>query len=142
MTSRPLIALLAGTVFGVGLAVSQMINPQKVLSFLHLGPSWDPSLALVLAAALAVSFAGHRLTKGRSKPVFDDRFHLPDTTRVDARLMLGAVIFGLGWGLAGYCPGPALAALATGSWEAPVFVVAMILGSTAHDLLDRLRQRH
>lgn len=142
MNVRPMIALFAGLVFGVGLGVSQMINPEKVLSFLHISSQWDPSLALVMGAALAVSLAGYRLSIRRSKPVLDERFHLPESTTVDRRLIGGAAIFGAGWGLAGYCPGPAIAALSSGSWEPPLFVLAMLVGSALYDRLHLVIGEH
>ena len=122
-------ALLAGVLFGLGLAVSQMINPQKVQSFLDVFGQWDPSLALVMLAAVAVSFAGFRFAAGRDAPLLDTSFHAPSRRDLDGRLLTGAAIFGIGWGLAGYCPGPAISALALSTWEPLVFLVAMAAGS-------------
>jgi len=125
-------AILAGLLFGAGLAVSQMANPAKVLAFLDVGaiPSggWDPSLALVMAGALAVTFVGFRLARTRTKPLAGERFEWPTRTDIDARLVAGSAIFGIGWGLVGYCPGPAIASLAWGRSETIVFVLAMIAG--------------
>ena len=125
---RGISALVAGIVFGVGLAVSQMVNPEKVLAFLNIAGSWDPSLMFVMAGAIAVTFVGFRLFSSQS-PLFAERLELPTNTQIDNRLVIGAVIFGLGWGLAGYCPGPAIAGLGSGSMEPPIFLGAMIAGS-------------
>lgn len=130
-------ALLAGTLFGLGLAVSQMVNPEKVLAFLNVSGDWDPSLALVLAAALAVSAIGYRLAVRRDAPLLADRFRLPSRTDLDAKLIGGAAIFGAGWGLAGYCPGPAISAIALGSWEPFVFIAGLALGSLIQSLIGR-----
>lgn len=130
-------ALLAGVLFGLGLAVSQMVNPEKVLAFLNLSGDWDPSLALVLAAALAVSAIGYRLAIRRDAPLLADAFRLPSRTDLDAKLFGGAAIFGVGWGLAGYCPGPAISAVALGTWEPFVFIAALALGSLTHSLIGR-----
>lgn len=127
---------LAGLLFGLGLTVSQMINPEKVIAFLNISGDWDPSLALVMAAAVLVNFVGFRLTMRRTQPVFADVFHLPSRKDLDGRLIAGAAIFGVGWGLGGYCPGPALAALSIGSWEPVVFILAMILGSLTYRFLE------
>lgn len=135
-TRRALAGLFTGTLFGVGLAVSQMANPEKVLSFLRLVPGWDPSLLLVMGGAVAVTFVGFRLVTRRA-PLFDTRHHLPGNRIIDVRLLAGAVIFGLGWGLAGYCPGPALAGLASGSSEPVLFVLAMLAGSQLGRLTER-----
>lgn len=106
-----------------------MTNPEKILSFLIIRPEWDPSLLIVMAAALAVTGVGYRLMKP-DEPLFDTTFYLPDTTRsVDARLVSGSAIFGLGWGIAGYCPGPAITGLASMLADPIVFVIAFIVGS-------------
>ncbi|MEQ8484947.1 MAG: YeeE/YedE family protein [Pseudomonadales bacterium] len=135
MTS--LAALLSGAVFGVGLSVAQMTNPAKVLAFLDVGGAWDPSLALVMLAALTVSALGLRLVGGRPAPLLAPTFSAPSRRDIDGRLIGGAALFGIGWGLAGYCPGPALAALAFGTREALVFVAAMAAGMWAQGALDR-----
>jgi uncharacterized membrane protein YedE/YeeE len=126
------VALLAGTLFGAGLAVSQMTNPAKVQNFLDVFGSFDPSLALVMGAALAVSAVGFRIASHRSAPLCADGFSAPASGKIDARLLLGAALFGVGWGLAGFCPGPALAALSQGLFEVVLFVVAMLVGVAAH----------
>ncbi len=121
-------ALGAGFVFGTGLWVSGMANPKKVLGFLDLAGNWDPSLMLVMGGALAVALPGFRFVLKRSAPLFEKQFHLPQKVRLDLPLAAGAVLFGAGWGIAGYCPGPALTALAGLSKESIVFVTAMIAG--------------
>ncbi len=107
-------ALVAGILFGIGLAVSQMINPAKVIGFLDIFGRWDPSLVLVMAGAVVVAFVGFRLVQSRSAPLFGKRFELPTRRDLDSRLIGGAAIFGIGWGLTGFCPGPAIASLAFG----------------------------
>src|SRR5262249_10650911 len=108
-----------GLVFGIGLLVSGMSNPAKVLNFLDLGGiatgNWDPSLAFVMAGAVAVTFVGYRIALRRVRPLFGERFHLPAKRELDLRILAGPAIFGVGWGLAGFCPGPALVALGYGS---------------------------
>lgn len=124
---------LAGALFGAGLALSGMTDARRVLGFLDITGAFDPTLAWVLAAALLVSALGQRWVLRRARPLLADRFQLPAAGSVDARLLLGAVLFGIGWGWAGYCPGPALAGLAVGSREALWFVPAMLLGVVVHD---------
>ena len=133
---RSAVALLAGILFGLGLAVSQMVNPAKVLGFLDIAAAWrpvaggwDPSLAFVMAGALAVSAVGFRLALKRSAPIFATAFELPRATAIDGRLVAGAAIFGLGWGLVGFCPGPALASLVFGLPQSFIFVAAMVAGA-------------
>jgi uncharacterized membrane protein YedE/YeeE len=132
-------ALGAGTLFGIGLVVSQMIDPGKVLAFLDIAGRWDPSLALVMAAALAVAIPGFRLTAARRAPMFGGSFDQPRQRPIDGRLLAGAAVFGTGWGLVGFCPGPAIAALAFGKWQALVFVLAMLTGAAAFHLGPRRR---
>lgn len=122
-------ALIAGAIFGLGLAVSGMTDPDKVLNFLDVGGRWDPSLALVMGAALAVAVPGFAWLRRRGCTLDGSALPPPPSGGVDRRLLLGSVLFGIGWGLAGYCPGPALANLAHGSMEVVVFVVAMLAGS-------------
>ncbi|WP_018147759.1 DUF6691 family protein [Henriciella marina] len=135
--ARNLIALVAGLVFGLGLVISQMINPEKVIAFLDLFGNWDPSLAFVMGAALIVTAIGYRLVWTRARPVLADRFQVPGNKKVDARLAVGAVLFGLGWGLVGLCPGPAIAALTVGGMPALLFLAAMAIGMLAFELFDR-----
>lgn len=131
---RSLAALLTGLLFGVGLAWSQMVYPQKVLAFLDVaGGHWDPSLALVMLGALAVTLPAFAVILKRGGPLLDVRFYLPDKTAPDARLLVGAALFGVGWGLAGYCPGPAIAALAIHWREALPFLLATAAGGWLAD---------
>ncbi|CAM3213897.1 hypothetical protein SAMN04488021_101137 [Paracoccus aminovorans] len=125
---RLLSALLAGLIFGAGIALSGMINPAKVLDFFDLAGTWDPSLAFVMAGALAVTFVGYRLVLRRAEPLFDIRFHLPTRRDLDPRLIGGSALFGVGWGIAGFCPGGAIPALGLGQPDAVIFVGAMLGG--------------
>lgn len=128
MRARQLIALAAGLVFGAGLVVSGMTQPMKVLGFLDITGRFDASLVLVMVGAIGVHFFGYRIAKRRSAPVFDEKFHLPTGTQIDAKLIVGAVLFGVGWGIGGYCPGPGIVALAGGGYSALTFVFAMLIG--------------
>jgi uncharacterized membrane protein YedE/YeeE len=121
-------AFIVGTLFGVGLALSQMTNPERVIGFLDITGRWDPTLALVMAGALIVTLPGFYLVLRRGQPVIDRQFHLPTQSKIDRRLLFGAALFGVGWGLAGMCPGPALAALVSGQTGLFLFVGAMIAG--------------
>ncbi|MFT4826374.1 MAG: putative membrane protein YedE/YeeE [Halioglobus sp.] len=124
-----LAAAMSGILFGLGLAISQMINPDKVISFLDITGDWDPSLALVLFAAVSATAVGFAFANKRSQPLFADAFHLPTRSDLDPGLVLGAAIFGIGWGLVGYCPGPAIAASTSGAMQPLLFVGAMLVGS-------------
>lgn len=121
-------ALLAGLIFGAGIALSGMINPAKVLNFFDLAGQWDPSLIFVMAGALVVTFIGYRIVWRRSAPLFDIRFHLPTRHDLDPALIGGAAVFGIGWGIAGFCPGGAIPALGLGRIDAVIFVAAMVAG--------------
>jgi uncharacterized protein len=125
---RSLFAFLAGLVFGLGLVISGMANPAKVLNFLDVAGAWDPSLAFVMAGAAAVTFIGYRLAWRQSKPMLGDSYDAPSSTAIDRPLVAGAAIFGIGWGVSGYCPGPALTALPLLAPGTVVFVPAMLLG--------------
>ena len=125
---RALTGLLAGLVFGTGLIVSGMADPAKVVNFLDLAGTWDASLAFVMAGAVAVSFAGYRLVWRRTKPLLMQRFDLPSATAIDGRLLAGAALFGIGWGIGGFCPGPALTSVTLAAPGTLAFVSAMILG--------------
>lgn len=122
------IGLLSGLIFGAGLAVSGMVNPAKVLNFFDVAGTWDPSLAFVMAGALAVTMIGYRLALARSAPAYAPRFHVPAARQVDRRLIGGAALFGLGWGLSGFCPGPAIASLTTLSAQPVIFIAGMLAG--------------
>jgi uncharacterized membrane protein YedE/YeeE len=134
-----LVQFAIGLLFGLGLVVAGMSDPAKVLNFLDLAAiakgGWDASLAFVMAGAIAVTFAGYRLVLRRGRPVFAERFELPTATDLEARILAGPAVFGVGWGLAGFCPGPALTALATGGAPAWVFLAAMFAGMAGARLL-------
>jgi len=121
-------AALAGVIFGIGLLLSGMANPGKVLGFLDLAGRWDPSLAMVMAGAIAVGLAGFSVAKRRTHSMLKLPMQLPTATAIDHRLVIGSALFGIGWGLAGVCPGPALVTLAMGIPQAIIFVVAMLVG--------------
>jgi uncharacterized protein len=128
-----LASLLCGLVFGAGLLISQMVQPAKVLAFLDIFGAWDPSLAVVMVAALAVSTPGFMLVKRHARPVLAAECLWPTKTNIDRSLVAGSALFGIGWGLVGLCPGPALENLATLSPDVIVFVVAMTAGMVLHD---------
>ncbi|WP_214000142.1 DUF6691 family protein [Arsukibacterium sp.] len=121
-------ALLSGLLISAGIAVSKMIDPQKVLNFLDVTGNWDPSLALVMAAALLIYTLGYRLVLKSDAPLLNKQYFLPSKHHLDRSLLAGAAIFGVGWGLAGYCPGPAIAALPAASSGTAGFVIMMVLG--------------
>ncbi|MDJ0949548.1 MAG: YeeE/YedE family protein [Alphaproteobacteria bacterium] len=135
---RLVVALSAGVIFGLGLGVSQMVDPAKVLGFLDLAGSWDPSLALVMGGALAVTLVAFRKRLRPERPVLAGRFELPTATALDARLLLGSALFGVGWGLVGLCPGPAVAGLAYGLPATMVFLAAMVAGMALARLIPKL----
>ncbi|MEI7967804.1 MAG: YeeE/YedE family protein [Betaproteobacteria bacterium] len=128
---------LAGLLFGSGLLLAGMTDPGKVLGFLDLAGSWDPSLALVMGGAISVGVFAFRGAGKRTRSLLGGALHLPTSQDIDVRLLAGALVFGIGWGLAGFCPGPAVVSMAAGTPEAMVFVVAMIAGMLAFDLVDR-----
>ncbi|WP_444902660.1 DUF6691 family protein [Microbulbifer sp. CnH-101-E] len=123
-----LTALLAGLIFGLGLLLSGMANPEKVLGFLDIAGAWDPSLALVMAGAIAVSLPAFQLFKGRSQSLLKQTIQLPTNNHIDRRLLIGGLMFGAGWGLAGFCPGPAIVASGAGQEKALIFTLAMLAG--------------
>ncbi|RUM96760.1 YeeE/YedE family protein [Pseudaminobacter arsenicus] len=130
-----LVNLALGLLFGAGLVVSGMSDPAKVLNFLDLFGAWDPSLAFVMGGAVLVTFLGYRLVLARGEPIVGNRFHLPTRGDIDARIVAGPAIFGIGWGLGGFCPGPALTAVGLGATGTLAFIPAMILGMWAARLL-------
>ena len=130
-------SLGAGLLFGIGLWVSGMANPKKVLGFLDVTGDWDASLLLVMGGAVAVTLLAFRVVLKRSSPLFEKKFHIPEKKDIDLPLVAGSAIFGIGWGIAGYCPGPALTALAALSAESIVFVAAMSAGGLLHRILPR-----
>lgn len=135
---RVLAALFAGALFGLGLALSRMTDPTVILSFLDVSGDFDPTLAFVLGGAVAATALLFPLVMKQPRPIFDEAFKLPTATAIDKPLLIGAAIFGIGWGLAGYCPAPALVAAAAGVSSAWLFVPAMLAGA----LLHRLGQRY
>lgn len=139
MTARLLAAIVSGLIFGAGLLISDLINPGRSLAFLDVAGSWDPSLAFVMGGALIPSAVAHIIRGRCSAPLLDSRFYVPVNTSIDRKLVTGAALFGLGWGLVGFCPGPAIAALSTGRWEAVLFAAAMLVGMSLYRLSRRQR---
>ena len=119
---------LTGLLFGIGISISGMANPAKVLNFFDIAGAWDASLIFVMGGALVTTFFGYRVVLGRAAPVFDRSFGVPTARGIDARLVGGSAVFGIGWGIAGFCPGGALPALGTGRWEVFAFVGALTVG--------------
>ena len=134
-----LTSLLTGLVFGLGLIVSGMANPAKVLGFLDVGGAWDPSLALVMAGAIAVGFVAFLFAKNRTLSLMGTEMKLPTASHIDRRLVMGSTLFGIGWGIAGFCPGPGLVALGMGESKALVFVAAMLIGMIMFEVLELRR---
>lgn len=134
-------ALLSGLLFGLGLLVSGMADPNKVLGFLDLAGAWDPSLAFVMAGAIAVGVVAFAVARKRTVSYLGLDLKLPTATPLDGRLIAGSVLFGVGWGVVGLCPGPALVALGTGQFKAVVFVLAMLAGMGLFELLELRRAR-
>lgn len=132
-----LIEFLVGLLFGLGLLLSGMTDPGKVLGFLDLAGAWDPSLALVMGGAVALSFVGFALAKKRGTTLQGAPLLLPQSTQINRRLVIGSVMFGVGWGLAGFCPGPAWVTMAAGHTQAAVFVAAMVVGMVLFELAER-----
>ena len=125
---RFIVIYLIGVIFGTGIVLSGMANPAKVINFFDVAGSWDPSLAFVMGGALIVTAIGYRLVFGRARPIWEGRFNLPTARNLDARLLGGSAVFGVGWGISGFCPGGALPALGTGKPEVFIFVAAMLAG--------------
>jgi hypothetical protein len=132
---------IVGLLFGWGLLISGMTDPAKVIGFLDLAGSWDPSLALVMGGAIAVGFFAFGTAKKRTSNFLGGALHLPTSRDLDKRLLLGALLFGAGWGLAGFCPGPGIVSMAAGQPKAMVFVVAMLAGMLVFEWIDRLGRR-
>ena len=143
MTSKPdtknharnIVALLSGLTFAIGLGLAGMTNPAKVIGFLDVTGDWDPSLGIVMAAAIAVYLPVVRKLQGKGAPRLDVKFHWPTKIHIDRRLVLGATLFGIGWGLAGYCPGPAIVVATTATVPALVVIASMVAGMVAQHLL-------
>jgi uncharacterized membrane protein YedE/YeeE len=138
-TLRNLAALGSGVVFGLGLSLAQMTNPDKVLNFLDISGAWDPSLLLVLGGAVVLCALGYRLVLRRGAPLWDGLFHLPLSRAIDTPLVVGSALFGIGWGLSGYCPGPVIASIGFGNPEA-LWVLPSILAGAAIQRWTRGRQ--
>jgi hypothetical protein len=130
-----IVSLLVGLIFGLGLTLSGMTQPAKVISFLDLFGSWDPSLAFVMIGAIGVHLFAYRVVKRRTSPFLADTFMIPDKKNIDWKLLTGSALFGIGWGLGGFCPGPALTSLASLQSEVVIFVIMMALGMWAQELI-------
>ena len=126
--AKLLSAIVAGLIFGFGLGLSEMVDPAKVLGFLDVAGAWDPSLILVMASAMGIAFVAFRLVPYRQAPLFENGFMIPTVKDIDVKLVGGAVLFGVGWGLVGLCPGPAIASFAHGETNSLIFVAAMVVG--------------
>lgn len=137
-------AFVTGLLFGLGLILSGMTDPTKVTGFLDIAGTWNPSLIFVMGGAILVAMVAFRIAGTRTHALLGGAMHLPTARQIDKRLILGGVIFGIGWGLAGYCPGPALASLATGGSKPLIFVLAMLAGMATYEILSRFpdKKRH
>lgn len=127
------VALIAGTIFGFGLSLSGMLNPVNVQGFLDIFGAWNPRLAFVLGGAVIVAFIGVQIAKRMQRPAFAENFHMPMNRPIDTPLIIGSALFGLGWGIGGFCPGPAIASLSLGLPQGILFVIAMVAGMAFHD---------
>ncbi len=137
---KPLPALLIGTIFGAGLALSDMINPARVQAFLDVAGAWDPTLLFVMAAALVPSALAYLVRRRMDRPLLADQFYIPENRALDRQLLLGAILFGIGWGLGGFCPGPAISGLVLGAWQPWLFVAAMLAGMSLHRVVTAPRR--
>lgn len=137
--TKNIVGLFTGILFGLGLALSGMTQPQKVLNFLDVTGHWDPSLLFVLGGAVGVTVVTFRFILRRKMPVLGNRYYFSDKIKIDRPLVLGAALFGMGWGIAGYCPGPAVASMAAPNWEVLVFLPAMLLGIFIQKLMASKR---
>lgn len=135
---RLFVTYLIGLIFGTGIAISGMANPAKVLNFFDIAGTWDPSLIFVMGGALVTTFIGYKLVFGRAAPIFEGSFGVPTNRKIDARLIGGSALFGVGWGIAGFCPGGALPALGTGRWEVFAFTAALIAGIVLAKLIQSI----
>lgn len=130
-------AFLVGVLFAAGLAISGMTQPHKVIAFLQIGEGWDPSLMFVMIGAIPVHAISYRWIRGRPSPLFDTKWHVPQSKEVTKPLLIGSALFGLGWGLGGYCPGPGIASVGAGSLQAMTFVFAMMAGMILYFIFDK-----
>ena len=135
------VAFAVGLIFGLGISVSGMANPAKVINFFDIAGTWDPSLAFVMGGALVSTFLGYRWVFKRTKPLLEENFGLPASSDLDLRLISGSLVFGVGWGIAGFCPGGALPALGTGNLTVVLFVVSLVAGIVATRLIDKKYQQ-
>lgn len=131
-----LYVLITGIVFGIGISISGMINPAKVFNFFDIAGTWDPSLAFVMGGAVTLTFIGYRLVWRRGRPLFVGQFLVPTSNHIDAKLVGGSALFGIGWGIAGFCPGAAIPALGTGRWEVVLFLAAVAVGFLLRRLIS------
>lgn len=131
--------LIVGIIFGAGLALSDMVNPARVQAFLDIAGAWDPTLAFVMGAALIPSAIAYLIRRRMTRPMLGDRFSIPENRVLDRSLLIGAAMFGIGWGLVGFCPGPAVAGLVLGAWQPWLFVVAMLAGMALHYVFTATR---
>lgn len=138
---NPLPALLIGTIFGAGLALSDMTNPGRVQAFLDIAGAWDPTLLFVMGAALVPSALAYLVRRRMDRPLLAGQFYIPEHRALDRQLLLGAVLFGIGWGLVGLCPGPAISGLLLGAWQPWLFVAAMLVGMFLHRIATAPRSQ-
>lgn len=131
--------LIVGVIFGAGLVLSDMVNPARVQAFLDIAGAWDPTLAFVMGAALVPSAIAYLIRRRMIRPLLGDRFSIPESRMLDRPLLIGAAMFGIGWGLVGFCPGPAIAGLVLGAWQPWLFVVAMLAGMMLHRVFTATR---
>ncbi len=131
--------LIVGVIFGAGLALSDMVNPARVQAFLDVAGAWDPTLMFVMGAALVPSAIAYLIRRRMTRPLLGERFSIPESRTLDRRLLIGAGMFGIGWGLVGFCPGPAVAGLVLGAWQPWLFVVAMLGGMMLHHVFTATR---
>lgn len=134
-----LVAFAGGIIFGLGLCISKMVDPNKIMGFLDVAGNWDPSLLLVMFSALVIVSIGYRLALKREKPVLDKKFYLPTNNQLDIKLILGAILFGVGWGLIGYCPGPIVTSLGFLSVDIVLVFISMLVGMVSWTLLAKER---
>ena len=134
-----LVAFAGGIIFGLGLCISKMVDPNKIMGFLDVAGNWDPSLLLVMFSALVIVSIGYRLALKREKPVLDQKFYLPTNNQLDIKLILGAILFGVGWGLIGYCPGPIVTSLGFLSVDIVIIFISMLVGMVTWTLLAKER---
>ena len=132
-------SLIVGVIFGAGLALSDMVNPARVQAFLDVAGAWDPTLLFVMGAALVPSAIAYLIQHRMTRPLLGERFSIPESRTLDRQLLLGAAMFGIGWGLVGFCPGPAVAGLVLGAWQPWLFVAAMLGGMTLHHVFTATR---